>query len=50
MKKKIAWLFLVAIALMGVPLSQPSTVAAVTWTIDGTTPPLEPPPWGFEVS
>lgn len=50
MKKKIAWLFLVAIALITAPLSQSSTIPTPTWTIDGTTPPIEPPPWGVEVS
>ncbi len=50
MKKKIAWLFLVAIALVAVPASQASGVTRSGWDIDGTTPPVEPPPWGVQVS
>ena len=50
MKKKIAWLFLVAIALVAVPVSHASAVTSPGWDIDGSQPPVEPPPWGFEVS
>ncbi len=46
MKKTIAWMFLVAIALIAVPVSQASAVTRPVWNIDGTTPPVDPPPWG----
>jgi hypothetical protein len=41
--KKIAWLFLVTIALMSVPASHASAAKA-GWNIDGTEPPAEPIP------
>jgi hypothetical protein len=46
MKKTIALMFLVAIALIAVPVSQASGVTRPSWSIDGTTPPVDPPPWG----
>jgi hypothetical protein len=45
MKKKIAWLFLAAIALLAVPVSHASSVTSASWGIDGTDPPAPPVPW-----
>jgi len=45
MKKKIAWLFLVAIALFAVPVSHASSITSPSWGIDGTDPPQPPVPW-----
>jgi hypothetical protein len=44
MKKKIAWLFLVAIAFLTVPVSHASAVTSPGWSIDGTQPPQPPVP------
>jgi hypothetical protein len=45
MKKKIAWLFLVVIALVAVPVSHASSITSPSWGIDGTDPPEPPVPW-----
>ncbi|HXN97670.1 MAG TPA: hypothetical protein VN881_01265 [Candidatus Acidoferrales bacterium] len=45
MNKKIIWLFLVAIALLAVPVSHASTVTTAGSSFDGTQPPQPPPPW-----
>jgi hypothetical protein len=45
MKKTIAWLFLVAVALLTVPVSHASVVTSTGWSIDGTQPPQEPIPY-----
>jgi len=46
-RKKIAWLFLIAIAVLGVPTvnAQTSVANATGWMIDGTQPPPEPIPF-----
>jgi hypothetical protein len=44
MKKKIAWLFLVAVALLTVPVSHASAITQTGWSIDGTQPPQPPVP------
>jgi hypothetical protein len=44
MKKKIAWLFLVAVALLTVPVSPASAITQTGWSIDGTQPPQPPVP------
>jgi hypothetical protein len=44
MKNKIAWLFLVAIALLAVPVSHASTVTTAGWSFDGSIPPAPPVP------
>jgi hypothetical protein len=49
MKEKIAGLFLIAIGLMAVPVSGAS-VTRSAWNVDGSQPPIEPPPWGIEIA
>jgi len=44
MKKKIAWLFLVAVAFLTVPVSHASAITQTGWSIDGTQPPQPPVP------
>ncbi len=46
MKRKIAWLFLAAVALLAVPVSHAHSVTSAGWSIDGTQPPQEPVPPG----
>jgi hypothetical protein len=48
MKKKIAWLFLFAMALAVVPASHASIVTRAVGSFDGTAPIPEPPPWKFD--
>ncbi len=43
--KKIAWLFLVAVALLAVPTAKAQMVSGGGWMIDGTQPPTEPIPY-----
>jgi hypothetical protein len=45
MKKRIAWLFLVAVALLTVPVSHISAVSSTGRSIDGTQPPQPPVPY-----
>ena len=44
MTKKIVWLFLVAVALLAVPVSHASTVTGAGCSVDGTAPPQPPVP------
>jgi hypothetical protein len=44
MKKKIAWLFLVTIAWLTVPVSHAAAVRSTGGSIDGTQPPQPPVP------
>jgi hypothetical protein len=44
MKKNIVWLFIVAIALLAVPVSHASTVTTAGYSFDGSQPPQPPVP------
>jgi hypothetical protein len=46
-RKKIAWLFLIAVAVLAVPTAKAQTPVAnaAGWMIDGTAPPPEPIPF-----
>ena len=46
-RRKIAWLFLIAVAVLAVPTAKAQTPggSATGWMIDGTQPPSEPIPF-----
>jgi hypothetical protein len=45
MKKTIAWLFLFALAVVAVPGCHASSVTLTNWSLDGTNPVPDPPPF-----
>jgi hypothetical protein len=44
-RKKIAWMFLVAVAMLAVPTAKAQAAVGNGWMIDGTQPPAEPIPY-----